>query len=409
MADRVDGRLGIRLVLLLYGVFGLVTLARLVQTGGDMLMVNFLPYHRAAEALVAGEDLYAVVHPDAPAYPFLYPPITALAWVPTTPFDPAIGFAVQTLLSLGAGLAIAAVTWRLLAAHGVSLGRLDRGLLAWAAVGSSFAIPSLWFGNVNVILAGSLAIGLVAIERGRSLPAGVAIGLPGLLKAFPAVLGLWLVRLGDRRGTLAWLATGSFGLLVGAIAFGLATTETYLETALLPRTEPDRFLGGLPEQAGYVSLRQPIGVVLELDGALATAIAVAIVLPAVALAMATVDDLEGRLIAMLGLTAGTLLVLPSYYVYLVLLTPAMLPLAFLLRDRMVRRLYLLGMAMVAITLTPASISSAPGVLPAPVLDVAIAAMTVVRPPLVGLVVLLVAVALAGWQRRDDETRLASHL
>lgn len=404
MADG-DPRRGPRVVLALYGLFGLPTLWSLLGERRWLFMANYLPYHRAAEAVLAGEDLYAVTHPDAPGFHFLYPPAVSLAWLPSTLGPPAVGYALQTAVSVALGLAIAVVTWRLVEERGVALARVDRGLLGVAAVGSSVALPTLFFGNVNVILAGLLAVGVWSHHRGRPVVAGVAFGVPGLVKAFPALFGLWLVRVRDWRATAAWMATGAGGLAVGLVVFGASTTRTWVDEVLLPRTEPGLFADGLPAEAGYVSLRQPLGLLLGSDGVWLSVLVVLAVLPVVAVLVHRVDDLEGRLLALLGVTAGTLLVLPSFYVYLVLVLPALFPLAYLLRGGLVRPLFLTGMALVAVTLTPANVALVAPAGSSVAVDLLVGALTVARPPLLGLVLVLVAGVLAvarreGWAAGD---------
>lgn len=408
---RDDSRTLPRIVLAVYGLLGLVTLGWMAAERGHMVMVNYLPYHRAAEAVLAGENLYTVTHPDAPAYHFVYPPVTAIGWLPFTLAPPVVGFGVQTVISVAFGLAIAVVSWRLVEAGGVELTALDRTLLAWAAVASSVSIPTLVYGNVNIVLAGLLALGVWYHHQGRPVAAGVAFGLPGLVKAFPAAFGLWLLRMGRGRAVLAWMATGAGGLLAGVAVFGLDPTLTWVDEVLLPRTEPELFVGGLPDHAGYVSLRQPLALAIGHDGLLGTVLAIVLVAPVVVLLVSRASDVTGRLLALLGIIGGTLLVLPTYYVYLVLLLPAMLPLAYLLRDRVASRLFLAGMVLVAVTLTPAT--AAPLAEVAPVVASWLeTAMLIARPPLVGVVLVLAAGGFEAARRVNLSEQIrtaASHL
>lgn len=385
------GRTGPRVVLALYGLFGVGTAWSLLTERSSLFMANYLAYHRAAEAVIAGEDLYAVTHPEAPAFPFVYPPIVAPAWLPATPVDPWIGYVVQTAVSVGFAIAIAVVAVRLVEATGIPLEPLDRLLLGWAAVGSTVSLPTLFYGNINLVLAGSLAVGVWLLVTDRPWSAGAAFGLAGLVKVFPAAFGLWLVGNRSWRSVASWSATGAAGLGAGIVAFGPATTATWVREALLVRVDPGFFGGGMPENAGYVSLRQPIGLLLDADGWPVALVAVALVAPVVAATLADLRSPRGRLIALLGVTAGTLLIVPAYYLYLVFVFPALFPLAYLLEDGRPRRLFLVGMALVAVTLTPADVGRVDlGVIG----DLLSAVMTVARPPLIGLVVVLLACVIA---------------
>lgn len=393
-----DRRWAPRAVLGLYALSGLITVWWLARERTDRALSSYLVYDAAASAALAGEDFYAVAPEAFPTNYFLYPPVTVLAWLPSTLVEPLVGYAVLTAVSIAFGLAIAVVASRLVTAAGVELGRIDRVLLAVAAVGSAPALPTYLFGNVNVILAGLFALGLWYHHDDRPVAAGLAFGVAGLVKAFPALFGLWLVRLRSVRGTLAWMATGAVGLLAGVVIFGWAMTQTYVDEALLPRTEPDLFVGGLHDVVARVSLQQPLGLAVDVGGRWLAIIAAVVVLPVVLVLVADVGDIEGRLLAMLGITAGTLVVLPTYYVYLVFLLPAMLPLAYLLEGPIVRTLFFAGMVLIPVTMTPARLEVLEPHAPASLLGLVESGMVVARPPLVGVGLLLTAGVMAVTRR-----------
>lgn len=383
-------RRGPRIVLALYGLSGLPTLWKLITERSWLFMSNYLAYHRAAEAVLAGEDLYAVTHPEAADFHFLYPPIVALSWLPSTVMSPLVGYGLQTLISIGFGLVIAVVAWRLIEETGMALSSLDRGLLIWAAVGSSIALPSLFYGNINLVLTGLLAAALWYRHQDRPIVAGIAFGVPGLVKAFPALFGLWLLRSRDWRATLAWMLTGLAGVIIGLGLFGVGTTRQWLDEALFARASAIDFAQGLHPSAGYVSLRQPIALVLGTDGLIVSVFVILLVVPFVLVLLVNVDEILTELLALLGIIAGTLLLLPTYYVYLVYLLPAIFPLAYLIEPGRIRALFLVGMTLITTTLTPETFEPISDRIPLEVTDMIVGLMEVARPPLIGVILVVLA-------------------
>jgi len=394
-----------RLVLATGILFGGVTLAHLWTARRGMLAINFEVYYHAGRAVLSGGDLYAVTPPDHPAYRFLYPPVAVVGVLPFALLpSPWPGFAALTAIQIGAGLALARLLWRFVSAHGVRLKRLDRVLIAGYVVGSSYAVPSLFFGNVNPLIALGVAAAVVQVERGRETAAGVALALASLPKVFPAAVGGWFLRRRSWTAAAASVATGA-GLAAASLAlFGIDLHRTYLRRGLLSRVDPSRYAGGMDPNAPYATIRRPLSVLLP--DADPTVLAVLGLLTLAPVVGALLWDLEGpvdRLVAVHGLLVGLLLALPSYFVYYVLLYVSLIPLLYLL-DGPGRLPFVAGTVIANLTVTLDSVvrfveaAPLPPAVAAGAIDVVRPIVTVATPPTYGLLLTLVGCVVYRYRR-----------
>ncbi|MFB6138572.1 MAG: glycosyltransferase family 87 protein, partial [Halobacteriaceae archaeon] len=164
-------------------------------------------YYHAARALLEGGQPYAVTPPGLSNFHFLYPPLVLLAMAPfgllggTT-----AAYALQTVVSLAAGLALGRLLVRTVAAFrtsdGAGASRRTRLLLYAYALGSFSAASTLVMGQVNLVLAAGLAAGALALEpaaapapvrgwsrRRRETLAGALFAAVATVKLFPALFG----------------------------------------------------------------------------------------------------------------------------------------------------------------------------------------------------------------------------
>ena len=347
-----DPRTGARAVLATGVLLGVAVLVHLATNRPEMLGVNFRVYHAAAQAALAGGDLYTTTPPGLPAYRYLYPPVTVLAFVPYAPLGWQAGFAVHTLVTVGIGIATALLLVRMVESRGIELARLDRALVVgWVVVGIH-AVASVFFGQVNHHLLALLVVGFAALERderrggewrGGETLSGVAFALAALVKLFPALAGVWLLRRRAWRAAGAAVATGLSGLLVGVLAFGVDAHRAYVVEALVPRQKHAAFAGGLDPGATYVTLRRPISHLLpNVDPALYGPLAVALLAPVVGYLYLDVDGPVDRLVAFFATVAAMVLVVPSLLLYVLYLTVALVPLLYLLEGRRARQLFVAG-------------------------------------------------------------------
>jgi hypothetical protein len=405
--------LGPRLVCLAGVLVGCWAYVSLATTRPDALGVNYDVYATAGRGLLDGGSLYAATPPDHPTYRFRYPPIVAVAFVPYAFVPFPVGFAVHTLLQVGAGLALAGLTVRLLDRLGVALATIDRLLIAGFLVVGIHAVPSIYYGNVNVPLAAVVGYGVVALDgalddatdgdpRPAVRRAGLAFGLAALVKVFPAGFGALFVRHRTPRAVVAAVGVGVGGLLAG-LALGPTTTAAYLEAALLPRlgvgaTASDVNGAVADPSAPYVTARKPFlaAGAGETVAAVAAVVVVAVVVAAV---YRDVSTPLGRLRAAFATVAGVVLAVPSYFAYLPFVGLPLLALAYAERGR-TRTLVVVGAALTVPAYGLASVLRfvrALGLPPgaeAPAVAALGATLTVASPPGYGLLLALAGCLLA---------------
>ncbi len=190
--------LGRAVSIVVFAAIPAVTVVVLFWTAAadDAIAFDFRPFHRAAEAILAGESPYPGQSDPltAEAGPYVYPPLPALLTVPLSwlAFD-ATGLLVMLCL-LGA---VPATLW----AIGVTDWRCYGLALLWPPV-----LSAIQTGNVT------LALGLVAALgwrfRDRALAGGALVGVTFAVKLFLWPLAVWFAA--TRR-----LAAAGVALVVG--------------------------------------------------------------------------------------------------------------------------------------------------------------------------------------------------
>lgn len=342
-------RAGARVVLVVGVLFGLAYLAYTFTTAADEVALDFEVYYFAAEAVLDGGPLYGVSPVGVGYLVYAYPPLTVLAFLPFTLLPPTAAYLVFTALNLVAGLLAAHVLLAFLGRHGRRLDRGDRALVYAFCTLSVHAMPSTVFGQVNLSLALAFVAGFDWLDRAvdgdpgarkrMERRAGVAFGLAAFVKAFPALVGVWLLRRRAWRAVAAAVGTGVAGLVLGLLVFGPDTSLAYVTEALLPRAGDGAFAGGLDPGASYVTVRRPLSVLFPGLGSLGlTVAALLVVAPIVGAFYARLDaaTVVGRLVGAYATVAGTLVFLPSFPVYQVLLYFPVVPLLFVLDGRAYR-------------------------------------------------------------------------
>ena len=181
-------------------------------------------YLGAGERLNAGHDLYALQPGDRQVdaggefwhTPFVSPPPMAVLFRPLAALPNEIGVWIWYALQL--------------TALALSLAMLARRIpLATAGAMVVLLVPTVYeigVGNVNTfVLLGILWVWRFAHD-GREEAAGAIAGVLAAIKLTPALMGLWLLATGRRRG-FGWFIGG--GLVVGLISLLGAGIDTHLE------------------------------------------------------------------------------------------------------------------------------------------------------------------------------------
>ncbi|AGN00508.1 hypothetical protein L593_02785 [Salinarchaeum sp. Harcht-Bsk1] len=389
----------------------------------EQVGVNYEVYYYAADALLEGQHVYDVSPPgEGEFYEYLYPPITILVFLPTLLVSPTSGY--WLFLGLN-GLAAAALTVfavRYVEDLGRPLGWLDVALVFAFCYGCSQMVTNAYFGNVNLLLGTGVAAGLYLLEVGDRTPrresiAGACFAVVALFKLFPALLGLYLLRIRAWWATAAAIAVGIGGLLAGELLFavgglfgwetgdgplGFGMTVRWLQEAILPRGDTHLFVGGLPPDAFfYVTIQRPLSHVLYgivpgtpawlapvlVAGSFAIGLAVAIA------ALRRLDTRFDRLVAAFAVASVAILVMPSLQYYVALSFLPIVVLAYLLDGHPFQPLFVVGGIVLAYAVWPAGVldrlDDAPAVVQ--VLLDPIAATTSTQ--LLGLAIMLLACGL----------------
>lgn len=370
-------------------------------------------YHHAATAALAGGDFYAVTPPDHPRYSYRYPPIVVLVFVPYGLAGSVGAHASQTVLNL---LAVAWIGWlsvRTVESAGIDLTHLDRVLVVGFAVGSTATATNLVMGQINPILAAGIAFGGATLVREPSSPpgslertvaAGAAIGLAALVKPFLAVVGVWLLLRRAWMAVATAVAVGTLGLGAGVLVFGPEVTVTYLTTVAADQAATGTAAGRYDPASEMMTLRRQVAFLAPwIAPSWRFAVAAGVLAPVVLAAYNGGQERIGGLVTLTATLIAMLLVVPLEPFYLVVALYPTLPLVYLLAG-WPRRVYLTGFVLTWTTVTLATVQHGVALAPVPngiagsVLSVARAGFTLVLPPTLGAVLLLIGCAWWGLSR-----------
>ena len=330
-----------RLVLLAGIISGLSGILTAPLFSPDQFMVASDVYLHAADALLAGENIYDVTPPDRPGYYYIYPPIVIVAFVPHALLGTALAsFAIQTLLNVGFAVGIAAVLWRALSRREIALTRVDGTLLVGFALLSAYSAITVVNGQVTLGLAFAFALGFDALERNREALAGVAFASAALVKVFPAAIGLWLLRRRATRGIVAAVLTGVGGLVLGLLFLDPEFTVTYFTEVLTGRYEG---FDGAPEPTETRDgLQRQLATLFGLSPPYLTPLSFVLLAPVVLFLYRDVDTDRRRQAAILGTILAVLLFFPLQRLYMSLLIYPLVVLLFVLPAGRPRTVILVG-------------------------------------------------------------------
>ncbi len=384
-----------RLVLAFGIISGLISFVALPFVDLEQLMLASDVYYYAADALLSGGDIYDVHPPDRSGFYYIYPPVVIFAFVPHALFgSPVIAYVIQTVLNGLFAAGIAALLWRALSRRGVSLTRLDALLFVGFAFTSAYSAITVINGQVNIWLAFAIALGLDALDRNRHTTAGLAFAAAALVKVFPAVLGLWLLRARAYRGVVSALALGVVGLLVGLLALGPDLTTTYFTEVLTGRY--DGFDGAPDPTQTRGGAQRQVAALFGLGEPYVTVFAGAVLAPILGYLYLDVETDVQRQGAVLGTLLVTLLFFPLQRLYMVLAIFPLVILLYQLPPGRSRTLLLVGAVVsflrIDYPLVEMVVSSTPvpETLEATLLALAEPFFQVVLPPTLGIWLLLAA-------------------
>jgi alpha-1,2-mannosyltransferase len=249
-------KLGIVFLAALYLALGAITVAR------SAFMMNpktdFQVYARAAWAVRAGENLYAVT--DNNGWHYIYPPAFAIVMAPLAdpyPFMPHGGYlpfwasaALWYLIGLGC------VIYTVHALASVVLPDAVRGTRRWwyarlapTLFCTSGIVLTISRGQVNTVLVALIAAGFVAAMRNRRLCSGAWLTSAAVLKIIPVMLVLFPILRRDWRSVAGGIITALLLLIAlpaaiwgipGAIDANRKTVELVLAPVLTKDADQSR-------------------------------------------------------------------------------------------------------------------------------------------------------------------------
>ncbi|WP_144901402.1 glycosyltransferase family 87 protein [Halobellus captivus] len=303
---------------------------------GSNVGANIRTYRYAAQVAREGQSFYGVAPPGLGDWAvYLYPPITVGAYYPFTAFEWLTGYQIIVALNVIAGVVVAAAIVRFVDRISHRLGWLDAALIVGVVLLSPFTFGTIYYGNINLIVAVAFVLGFLAIEGDRSAAGGAAFGLAALFKLFPALVGAWLLKTRSWRSIASATAVGVGGILAGVLAYGREPTVTFFTEVVPNRSETADFVGGYPvDSTYYVTIQRPLSHViwgLFPDAPAEALLPLALLVSGVVLAVfyRDVRSLQGRLIAIFATLVVTVTVFPALQWYLVLLFFPMIPLWYL--------------------------------------------------------------------------------
>lgn len=379
---------------------------------GGAMGINYRTYHYAVERARAGKTFYDVAPPDTYEWAvYLYPPGTLPGFYPFSLLEWTTGYAVMTGLSvLAAGIA----TWLLVdyvESLGPDLGWIDLGLVFVAFLFSTHAFGTVYYGNINILLALSIVTGFWALGRDRESLAGVSFGLAGFFKLFPALVGLWLLRVRELRAVGAAIVTGLAGIVFGLLVYGLDTTRYFFTEVLSGRSEAEQFVGGYPvEGKYYLTIQQPVSHLVSTIWPSAPYLAIlgASMLVCLGILAYFYRDLTTELdrqMAIFATLAVMVIVLPSLRWYLLFLFLPLVALLYLWQDGRARYAFMAGGVLFSVTVSTEDVVDFLEGTPEFVETLAYPIGSTGVVPLYGLLVMLAACAWHKYRRDGHGSRL----
>lgn len=239
--------------LFLHGVEGI----GLLSTGWTaQYRIDLDVYRQAAQAWLTGRPLYTEVFPTGygESLPFVYPPIAAVLVVPLASVPMPLAATLLTVVSAALVPVVGAAMQR-------AVGRPVRA--RWLAAATPVVLLTdpvrlvLFLGQVNIVLVGLVAAGLLARGAFWDRWRGAPIGLAAAVKLTPLVFVVWLVLRGDRGGAVVALVTFAASIVLGAV-LAPADSVTFWS---------GRLSGvGTPLDLGYVDNQSLRGILVRLGG-----------------------------------------------------------------------------------------------------------------------------------------------
>ena len=330
---------------------------------------DFRAYLHAADLFLSGEP-FVGVSPPVGNGEFVYPPITVglflpFALVPDVEVAFLVQLGIQTGFCLGLGRLIVAAVRR----YDGPLQRVDRLLIYLFCLASTYPVIVLGQGQVDPILVFALSLAFLLEERGRAALSGMLFAIPAIVKLFPALFGVWLVRKRAWLALKASIATGLSAIAISVLAFGVDRNVNYVWFILTERSRIDDLGTTLSPNFSALTLSRPLSVALpSVDPHFYPLVALTIVAPILVVLWYGIETIEARLLAYLGTLAGILLLSPASNIHhVIFLYFPLVPLLYLLDHEPTRTLLHVGTLVMLFPVQPVQVETVLAFVPIPVL------------------------------------------
>jgi hypothetical protein len=291
--------------------------------------------------------------------------------------------------------------------------RVDWLLVFGFVAGTVYPVTVVATANMGIVFGSLLGVGFVLLERDR--PSGGAVwAVASLVKGFPALWGLYMLRVRRFRAVGAAIVTGVSATLLGIALHGVDAYLRFFTVAAADRVRIQRFAGGnSPDNEAVTPIRPLSQLFPNVDPTVWTPVIVVVVvaLTAAAYYLLSTDDLADRATLLLATVVAVTLALPTsqdldvYLVYAPLVV-----LLFRERDRTVHAIYAVGTLCLAYNVGRGEIRSVTAAidrgLSETVMVVAEPVLAFASMPLYGLVLLYAGCLLKAWRRGRERGRLA---
>lgn len=276
----------------------------------------FLP---AARSIVAGESPYLVSG-------YFYSPLVALLLTPFASSDAAVP--AWTVMRIAAGIVACVVAAFACTPRG---NLLRTGMLALLAlVTLLWSVPTsldLWAGQVELLVLLVLVTAALAETRGWKFTAGFALGLAAVVKTWPALFTVWLLRAGWRSRARQWVGVAAAALVAIALAALTGGSEAVIDMIRAPFTGAEQPLlaansvWGLPR---VLFSDSPMAEPIIESPALRIVTTVILVVWVAALGVVALVRPGPPVISLFNVTFLVILLLPvSHYFYVIYALPAL--------------------------------------------------------------------------------------
>ncbi|MFU1781508.1 glycosyltransferase family 87 protein [Haloarcula japonica] len=325
---------------------------------------------------------------------YVYPPITVFLFYPFSYFSPwSTALAIQTVLNLIISIGLAILTIKYIQTQGVEIDRIDKFLISGAFFVGPHAVMTYTQGQVTYYMALALALGYLSLERAEDTQAGVYFAFPAILKIFPALFGLWLLRKKSWKGVLSASLTGISAITLSVIIFGVEMHRRYVEYILTSRSRVNNYQGGLDPNIPLVTPNRLISNVFPEAPSIIFGILPLIIAGAVIAYIYNTDAVTRAPIVVFLVTAiSVILATPSYPNYLLMIYFPLVSSMYLFPQ--LRRMLCLGFVIISVSVGPGEVEAVldllmlPSILESAVLSVATPVLTFISPGMLGLTIIL---------------------